>query len=135
MKISRFIDNKIFRERYMQRSVGILLGCVCLLFLPLAILAPKGIALLFTIGCLTLLLHSYLHQREYFRIHHLGWSLLAFLTLAAISSTWSMTPVRTLKTSIFIGLIFFAGQMLLNYLFHQDKFNEKIIENGIFFYS
>ena len=101
-------------ERPLHR--GHILALPAILMLPLAIPAPKGLAVLFIVSVLAALAWGRAHKQR------LRWPPTSFLlpfavfiTYAVISSSWSPTPLVSLKSSISLGLTTFGGLVLVSF--------------------
>ncbi|MBT7138319.1 MAG: hypothetical protein HN889_10675, partial [Rhodospirillaceae bacterium] len=83
------------------------------LTLPLAILAPKGVALLFGLTAVSSFIVGLAHRQK--NRGPVGPSLAlaaAFILLSLSSAMWSMTPESSFKKALVLGLVLFGGLVL-----------------------
>lgn len=118
---------------------GHLLGIAAVLFLPLGLYAPKGLAPLFIILSMAFVC------LRFFVLKHKNISaigpahlavILALPVLGAVSAIWSLAPLASLKTAGIIGVAFFVGSLMVKLSStleeQQRHFLEKSIMTGGF---
>ena len=95
---------------------GHILALPAFLMMPMALLAPKGLSVLFIVTTLAALAWGRVYRKP------LRWPPISFLlpfaafvSYAAVSSVWSPTPLVTLKSSILLGLTTFGGLVLVSF--------------------
>ena len=107
------IDNQAGNFRITR---GHILMLPAILMMPLAVMAPKGLAVLFVITAVAVLIWCRNYRIAFF------WPPLsmllpfaAFVGYAIMSSIWSPTPLTSLKSAIVLGLMTFAGIALVSF--------------------
>jgi len=113
---------------------GHILGATAVLFVPLAVLLAKGIAPLFVVSALGVLLMGLIKKKTVtlwmglvflFLSVFAGWSLLTWF--------WSITPGETLKTGIPLAAIFFGAAVLFAAAGGLSEKEDKVFRNGMIF--
>lgn len=93
---------------------GLILGLSAFLTLPIAIIVPKGLVVLFVLTALLSLLAALAQKRRF--LIPTGWGVrlaAAFATLCLASVMWSMTPEVSLKKALVLVLVLSAGLTLV----------------------
>jgi exopolysaccharide production protein ExoQ len=111
---------------------GHILGATAALFVPLAVLLAKGIAPLFVVSALGVLLIGLIKKRT---VTLWMGPVLLFLSVFAGGSLltwfWSITPGETLKTGIHLAATFFGAAVLYAAAGGLSKNECKIFQNGM----
>ena len=113
---------------------GHLLALSAILMMPLAMFAPKGLAVLFIATTLAVLV--------WYRFHHVPvrWPpaflvlpIIVFIAYGALSSVWSPTPLVSLKTSVILGLTTFGGLILISCAAALDSAEKSVLSRALVF--
>ena len=112
---------------------GHILALPATLIMPLAMLVPKALAVLFVVTILTALGWCRVYKRSVlwppvsFQI-----PFAVFVVYAAISSAWSPTPFVSLKSSAMLGLMTFGGLFLMSFARRLEKSEIEILGRALF---
>ncbi len=100
--------------------------------MPLAMLAPKGLTVLFVVTALAALAWSR-HYREPFQWPSLSILLpfAAFIGYAMVSAIWSPTPLVSLKSAISLGLVTFGGLMLASFALRLETPERRVLTQAL----
>jgi exopolysaccharide production protein ExoQ len=121
-------------KRFPYLADGHILGLSALLTLPVAIFAPKGLAVLFALSALLSLVSGFAHLRE--TLVAMGWGVrlaAAFTALSLASALWSMTPGTTVKKALILGLVLFCGLILTCAARRLQGKGRRMFETGLIF--
>ncbi len=111
---------------------GHILGASAFLILPIAILAPKGVAPLFVLAAAAILVLRIIRKdATYQGIFGVGVILALFAGLAWVSALWSFTPGESLKTSFSLTLTFFGGLLLAAAGLRLDKSERRFFDHAL----
>jgi exopolysaccharide production protein ExoQ len=115
----------------MRFGDGHILGGAAILFLPLAIFAPKGLAPLFAICCLALLINGWRNRTISIRSGAFRWMFLAFSAYCLISGFWSITPIESIKAMIPLALVFVGACLIVSATARLEGSDRNIFELGL----
>ena len=92
-----------------------LLAIASLLFLPVGIYVPRGLAPLFVLTAILLIL-GILINRTTLKLtsRHIYFAAMALPIYGALTAIWSLTPEVSIKTSIILGGTLFFGFLIVN---------------------
>ncbi len=112
--------------------MGHIFGLSALLILPIAIFVPKGIAVLFGLTALSLLIVDLAGGRKDPFRNERGMRLAAaFAILAVTSAMWSMTPGATLQKAFIFSLVLFAGLILVSTARQLGELEKRTFDIGL----
>ena len=119
-----------------QPNFSVFMGLVIIFFLPLSMVAHKGIAPLFILAVLGSVTISFQYGRLHWRPRLLEWVMGFCILLAIVSVIWSITPSVTLRTAVSFGAtlaggVFLLRQMQFMRLPQAPIFSEFIIYGGV----
>lgn len=100
--------------------------------MPLAMLAPKGLTVLFVVTALAALTWSR-HYREPFQwpSRSILLPFAVFVGYAMVSSIWSPTPLTSLKSAISLGLVTFGGLMLVSFTLRLQPTERSVLTQAL----
>ena len=102
------------------------------MFLPVAILLAKGIAPLFAVTAVAVIVLGILHNRSVPLLPGLvAGSLAVMAGEALLTWFWSIAPNDTLKTGSSLAVTFFGGAVLIAAAARLDPREKRVFENGM----
>ena len=118
-----------------RSSIGGLMGVVIVAFLPLTMMAHKGVAPLFILAVLGVAYISFRHGRLKWQPRLLESIIGACIFLAFMSAAWSITPGVTIQTAVSFSATLAGGAFLFRNMESLQKdgnqrFSEYIIFGG-----
>ena len=100
--------------------------------MPLAILAPKGLAVLFVVSAVSALAWNLYYKEPVRRLPtYLVLPIAAFVGYAALSSLWSPTPLTSLKTSAILGLTTLGGLVMVSFAASLETAEKNILARAL----
>ena len=110
------VDDPDNQSIQLRINRGHILALPAILMMPLAMLAPKGLVILFVVTVLAVLTWACIFKKKLRWPPRYFWAPFAvFVAYAAMSSVWSPTPLVSLKSAIVLGLITFGGLLLVSF--------------------
>lgn len=119
-------------KRFPYLTEGRILGLSAFFTLPVAIFAPKGLAVLFALSALLSLASGFAHIRDSLAAG--GWGVrlaAAFTALSVASALWSMTPQASIKKALVLGLVLFCGLVLTYAARRLQGEGRRMFETGL----
>ena len=103
------------------------------LVLPIAVMAPKGLAPLIVLTILAFAIDRFRYGGLRIRPGYLVISLGSMVVISALSFFWSRTPGETITTSISLAAIFLGGAILLNSVKLLDSGQRNRVLSGLIY--
>ena len=103
------------------------------LVLPIAIFAPKGLAPLFALSILLILMSPERRQLKKLSIKYYSLILGTIVILAAISSIWSLTPEKSFITMLSLAVTFAGGICLIHVCTRLSASDRQTLRTAIIF--
>ncbi len=111
---------------------GHVLGAAAVLFVPVAILLVKGMAPLFALVAVAVLVLGLMRDRAVPLVPGpVAFSLAALVLWALLTWFWSITPGETLKTGISLAATLFGGVVLFAGGARLEGGRKRVFENGL----
>jgi len=111
---------------------GWVLGGTAILLMPIALFAPKGVAVLFVIAATLVFVMTFDAGRIRSILKQpISRLLAAFIVFAVISATWSIAPASSLRSALTLGLAFFSGLYLIDTMGRLGKADRDLVFSGI----
>jgi len=111
---------------------GRILGLAAFLTLPIAIFAPKGLAILFTLAAVASLIAGLARRQK--NLFMAGWDLrlaIAFSLWSLASAVWSITPEVSMKGALVFSAVTFGGLILIFMARRLEGKAKDILETGL----
>jgi len=110
------VDDPNNQSVQLRINRGHILALPAILMMPLAMLAPKGLVVLFVVTALAVLTWGCVFKKTLRWPPRFFWAPFAvFVAYAAMSSVWSPTPLVSFKSAVILGLITFGGLLLVSF--------------------
>lgn len=121
-------------RRYGPLCAGRVLGVMAFLFLPLALFAPKALALLFVIAAVLVFVLTFdiCLIRSIIR-RPITLIFAVFLAFGALSTVWSIEPTASIVAALRLSMTFFSGLYLAHVLPRLEISERETFNRGIFF--
>lgn len=120
------------KERMFNFTAGHIFGLSALFMPPIAILAPKGLAVLFVLTVLPFIIAGLAGKRIDGLWAGSGIRLAAaFVILAMASSLWSMTPEVSMKKAFILAFFLFGGVFLTRVACRLDYAAKRTFDTGL----
>ena len=116
---------------------GRILSLTASLTLPIALFAPRGMAVLFGLAALSCLVIGFAYRRNNLIANGWGtWLAALFTILSLASALWSMTPEASMRKALVLGAVLFGGLVLVaatNWMENQARraFETGLIAGGV----